>query len=309
MNIQNNINDLIAKAAAVEDMTVAQDSVEFEYTPPPAGKTVARFVAYIELGKQPQRPFQGKAKPPCEEVRLVFELLHPKKNIRTIQVDGKDVTVADTIGMTVAKKLGDKAKFKKIFDMMRYGRDGVKHMAQMLGNEFIVTVFHNEVEKDGKKTVYANLNDAAGTYHIGSPFIVDPLTEESKKVPVPANIRPLQLFLFDNPTKETWDSLFIDGHREIKNGDQVEQRSNNWLQERIMSAVNYQGSALHTLLAGVADLPTSEEDASGLDGIDQDVPLDAAESPASGKQAAPASSGASKPSSAGDDALAALGLN
>lgn len=302
MNMMVNIQELAAKAAALEDQTeVKNGGGDFEYVPPPAGKTIARFVGYIELGKQPQRPYQGKAKPPADEVRLVFELLNPKKNIRTIQVDGKDTAVADTIGFTVARKLGEKAKFKKLFDMMRYGRDGIRHMAQMLGEDFIVTVFHNESERDGKKVVYANLNDSSGAYHIQAPYIEDPISNERTKINVPENIRPLQVFLYDLPTKDTWDSLFIDGEREIKNGDQVEVRSNNWLQQKILSATDYRGSALEGMLAGLTDLPTEEPEV--------EMPLESPTLPQDGQKQPSGTQGSPKPVSAADDALAALGLN
>lgn len=63
---------------------------------------------------------------------------------------------------------------------------------------------------------------------------------------------PLQVFLWGKPTKATWDSLFIDGTvtRKNKEGDEVEY-SKNWLQEKIASATNYDGSLLDQLLGGM----------------------------------------------------------
>ena len=59
--------------------------------------------------------------------------------------------------------------------------------------------------------------------------------------------------------------------------------------------MNYDGSPLHIMLAGVGDLPITE-DASG---IEDDLPLDPLEQPASGKKPAPRTQTAS----AADDAL------
>ena len=68
--------------------------------------------------------------------------------------------------------------------------------------------------------------------------------------------------MWSNPTKETWDSLFIDGTTEIKNADgTVENKSKNWVQETVLSATDYGGSALEQLLHGVDNLPTGDSNA------------------------------------------------
>src|SRR5690606_11965873 len=116
----------------------------------------------------------------------------------------------------------------KLFNKLQYGRADKKHIAQMLGEAFILEVFHNKSE-DGKKT-YVNL-DKDGEYGIQAPFIIDPLTEERKDITVPAHIRPLRIFLWDFPNKETWDSLFIDGTRTMKVDGKDVEVSRNYVQE------------------------------------------------------------------------------
>lgn len=310
------IADLANLAAQTEDQTETKTGGDFEYTPAPAGVGVARFVEYIELGMAKQKPYQGKPKADAEMVRLTFELLSAK-NIREIEVDGVKRKVADRITLTLNKNFGEKAKFKKLFNKMVYGRDGIKHFAQMLGQPFLVTITHNKDEKDEKK-VYANLNDAEGNYLIGAPRMqtkdADPLAgtpaefaDISSKVP--EALTPLRIFLWDNPTKETWDSLFIDGTRTVKDDKGVEKEvSKNWLQERIKSATNYGGSALEQLLAGVADLPGTEAEAAA-----QGKPAPDAQSGAAGtaspSDAALQELAASKPAeTTATDDLAALGL-
>ena len=245
------IAELAAKAAANEDQTETTTGGDYEYTPPPAGKTIGRLVEYIEVGKQPQKPFQGKPKPDAEEVWIGFELLHPKKNIREIEIEGGKQTVADFIRVRLTKKLGEKAKFKKLFNKMQYGREDKKHIAQMLGEAFILEIFHNT--NPDTKRVYVNL-DKDGEYGISAPFIIDPLTEERKDINVPANIRPLRLFLWDFPNKETWDSLFIDGTATRKVDGKDVEVSKNYVQEKILAATNFEGSALHQILSDVPDL-------------------------------------------------------
>lgn len=253
------IEQLAALAAKNEDQTQVTKGGDFEREIPEAGTTVGRLIEYIELGKQPQKPYQGKPKPPAEVVIVTFELLHPKKNIKEIEVDGEKRKIADRIRLTVTKKLGEKARFKKLFNKLQYGRADKAHIAQMLGEPFILDIYHNQnedktktyanVEKDGEYTIRAAIKPA------------DPMDENSKPTPinVPAALSPIKLFIWDIPNKETWDSLFIDGThtRKDEKGNETE-HSNNWIQERILSATNYAGSPLEALLNEVSDLKIEE---------------------------------------------------
>lgn len=309
------INAMIASAVELEDQSV-ENASQFNDEPIAAGKTVGRFIEYIECGKHPQKDYMGKAKPDAEIVRLTFELLHPTKNIKEYEVDGVTQKSGQLISIRLRKTISDKAKFKKLFNKMVYGRDSIKHMAQMLGEAFVIEIYHNVEKVDGKDKLYVNL-DKDGEYGIGAPFVVDAMTEQKTAYNVPAHIRPLKLFLWMNPIKATWDSLFIDGTREQKNADgSVEQISKNWLQELIMSATNFKGSLLHNMLGGVDELPMTDALESGA-GLDDEIPFEApAEKPVEKAAAKPAETKAApekakaKPvdTSASDDALAALGL-
>ncbi len=304
MNKPLSIAELAAIAAQTEDQT--ETTVTFDHSPPEAGPTIGRFIEYIEIGKQPQKPYQGKPKPPADEVRLTFELLHPKKNLKEYEDDNKEKRIrGEYVTIKIAKKLSDKAKFKKLFAAMTYGRADIKHMAQMLGEAFIINIYHNIVDKDGKKVTYVNL-DKDGAYGIGAPFIIDPLAETKTPVPVRDAIRPLRLFLFENPTKETWDSLFIDGTKEVKtDSGEIKHVSKNWLQELIMSATNFKGSALEAMLGGIADLPVQEP-------AKADPPFEPTDKPVhvEGKSTDKPKAAAAKPAdkAGAQDALAALGL-
>lgn len=307
------IAELAAMAAASEDQTVVETST-FTNEPIPAGRTIGRFIEYIETGKHPQPDYAGKKKPDADRVRLTFELLHPKKNIHEYEVEGEKRVRADRVSISIAKKLSDKAKFKKLFNAMSYGRDETKHLAQCLGEAFIITVYHNVVKVDGKDVTYVNL-DSDGVYGISAPFIVDPLEDTKTLVPVQEALSPTRLFLWSNPTQETWDSLFIDGTRERKlDGGATEQVSKNWLQETILSAKNYEGSPLAALLGGVADLPTEETDPDivtqdEVENIKAEKPVAAKPKSAAKPADKPAAAKAAKPAKgAADDALAALGL-
>ena len=252
-----NIKELVNKAKETENQSEVTTGGDYEYTPPPAGKTFGRFIEYVELGKQPQT-YEGKEKPACEEVRVTFELLNPNKNIKEIEVDGGTKKIADRISIKMPKKSNEKAKFYKLFKAMAAGRTDITHMAEMLNECFILDVQHNK-STDGKKT-YANLYEN-GQWFVHPPRHEDPLagTVVDISAHVPEALSPLKIFLWSNPTKETWDSLFIDGTTEIQNADgTVENKSKNWVQETVLSATDYGGSALEQLLHGVDNLPTGD---------------------------------------------------
>ena len=297
------IKNLVNQAKQTENQSEAKTHAEFEYVPPAEGKFPARLIEYIELGKQPQS-HDGQPKPDAEEVRVTFELLGAK-NIKEVEVEGGKKEFADRISITMPKKQSDKAKFYKLFKAMTYGRDSITHMAEMLGEAFFVVVKHTK-SADGKK-VYANIY-GDGQWRVESPKVHDPMTETttdySSKIREP--LSPIKLFLWAIPTKETWDSLFIDGVREKKSPDgTVTQESKNWLQNLILSAKDYGGSALEQMLGGLDSLPTknpeaeSKTEAAQTSGTEQPAPAGDAEAGTTTPE--------TKPEDAQDE-LAALGL-
>lgn len=222
----------------------------------PAGLTMARFIGYVEVGKRKQNPWKGTAKPDCAEARFTFELLSPK-NIREIEVDGETITRTDVINSKVAMKTGDKASFVKLLRKMAYGRDGIVNHAQMLGEAFLINVIHAEgKDREGNPRTYANMKDADYNWTISAPVQTDALTGKVANLPVPEPTLPLRLLLWDQPTTEQWQSVFIDGERTTKDKEGVETtESNNWLQRDIVTeAMNFSGSPLEQMLNGVDDL-------------------------------------------------------
>jgi hypothetical protein len=293
--------ELANLAAEQEDQTEVVTGGEYEREIVPEGINFARLIEYIELGKRPQKPYQGKDKPPAEEVRLTFELLHPKKLIE-YEHEGEKHVRGHLISVRIKKSLSDKAQFKKLFNAMAYGRSNIKHIAQMLNEVFKVHVVHYKKTVDGKEQVYANLRDDTG-WKISAPFHEDPISGERTDLrPMTREAtQPLRIFLWNNPTKATWDSLFIDGTRTIKDKEGNESEvSKNWLQGMIMEALNFPGSPLDIMLGGLDDLPGAVADKAPAEQAST-----ATEKPAEKQEAAPV-----KQTTASDanDALAALGL-
>lgn len=256
------IKDLIAQAVELEDQNETQTSGNFSFDPPPAGVTRARFIEYVELGVQKQRPFQGQAKKPTDKVRITFELLN-KKNLKEVGEGDEKRTIAERISVTLPKSLHEKAGYKKLYEKMRRGRDDISHMTQMLEEAFLITVVHNIVDEGTKKEVtYANITDADGSYQVNAPVTVDHTDEDAKpvKVKIRAQIAPTKIFVWALPTSETWATLFIEGEYEKEIKGKKETVSKNWLQELILGADNFDGSALEQMLEGADDLPDDPDE-------------------------------------------------
>lgn len=227
---------------------------------PEEGKTWARLVGYIELGTHPQE-YQGSATDPAMEVQLVFECLS-KNNIDEIEVDGKKKKVGRVLRPFPMKmSMHVKSAFYKLFKKMDYDR-GLEHMYHMINDVFRIEIEHAE-SKAGKK--YAKMVE------ISSPLVeqtdedgdVIGHTDMSEKVP-PAT-RSLQAFLIENPTFEQWESLHIEGTYTKKtkdeSGNEIEEEvSKNFIQEKIMSALDWEGSAMQTLLLDLGDGEADEEE-------------------------------------------------
>lgn len=227
---------------------------------PAVGKCPARLIGYVELGVHPQPDYAGKSKQPEMEVQLTFECFG-KNNMDEIEVNGKKKTVGRIIRpLPMTLKLNERAKFYKLFQDMDYGR-GLDHMSKMLNDVFRLTISH---EKSKKGTEYAKI-DA-----IESPLVerIDPetgdvigTTDISEKVP-PASF-DLQLFIVEKPTFEQWDSIEIEGtwtkKTKTEEGEEVEEEmSKNFLQEKIMESLDWEGSAMQTLLLDLGDEPEDE---------------------------------------------------
>ena len=230
-------------------------------SPPAAGPGLARFVGYVELGKQ-KGSFKG-VPTVKEKVRLVFELVgkrHPPG-----EHDGKKIPVRITIDENYS--LNEKANFFKLFQRMNYKQDAV-HIAQLLGEAFKVEVVHDVwTGKDGKERTDAVLRNAGG-YTIAPPRKEDEDSETGwVNIEVPAALSDIRCFLWEQADMTQWGSLFIEGEYPERKDDKgvvtAPAKSKNVFQNAIKNAVNFQGSPIHTLLLGSGqplDLPEPGEE-------------------------------------------------
>lgn len=190
----------------------------------PAGRYFGRIVEYIDCGNQPQS-FQGKKKEPAPEFRL------------GIAVWGEGISEPDGTPyidrpFKMAVKRNEKAKTYLAFKALNYKNDPkITHFAQFLGEAFIFT-YEDAVTKQGKPYTRINLEKTLPARDVmsGQPYQVPEVADAL-----------YNLFLWDFPSLEAWDKLFIEGTND-------EGKSKNWLQETILGATNFSGSPLHQLM-------------------------------------------------------------
>lgn len=244
-------------AAASEDLTVERKTTR---ELPREGIALLRLVDYIETGRHEAKNPQHK---PSLKVMLTFELSHPD---HMIEIDGKKVPQKITV--RVNKTYSDKGKYIPLFKAMKrcFPEANIQHFVQMIGMPMLGRIYHTEWE--GKK--YANL-DVDGAWSFAEAVQEDALTQVKTPVPVPELDGEPKVFLWepegvtDEQIKEMWESIYIDGVRTDDKGKEV---SKNWIQETIMSNIEWEGSTTQALTqehisldddeepAGTTDLPT-----------------------------------------------------
>lgn len=238
-------------AAQTDDLT---KEVSYERQLPRAGVALMRLREYIELGRHESKNPQHK---PSLKVILVFELSHPD---HLIEVEGKKVPQAFMVRLN--KGGTSKSGYKKLFNLMNEAYDNqFQHFVQMIGKSFIGKLYHN---KDGENT-YVNL-DKDGAYFILPPYQEDAITGEKKDVPVRELDGTPRAFLWENESidddtvKDMWESIFIDGTREVEDAKTKEKKtvSKNWIQETIMKAIDWEGSRTQSLVTEYVDLDAAE---------------------------------------------------
>ena len=200
----------------------------------PVGYAFGRLVEYIELGNQPQE-FAGKAKDPALEFTLGFALTGTAPNGETYHLPDGTPAVVRTYNTAMSRD--DRSRAFKLFKALNW-KGTAKGYAQLIGEPILVKIVH--VPKSKTDPAIVSRIDLAG-------FLppLDPVTQSP--YPIPAAPDDLyRMFLWNMPTKEAWDSLYIDG--------EFEGKSRNRIQETVLAALDFQGSALQTLLGGTATL-------------------------------------------------------
>jgi hypothetical protein len=150
----------------------------------------------------------------------------------------------------------EKSKAFKLFKKLNY-KGTAKSFAQLLNEAFLIKIMHTKPKKagDAPKSVI----DLEGFL---PPF--DPVTKQPYAIPA-ASDELFKLFLWERPTKECWDSLYIDGTNETTG------KSKNFIQNKCLSAKNFPGSPLEAMLMGLG-MPTLAADCDNPDADSHEEP-------------------------------------
>jgi hypothetical protein len=240
-----------------------------DYTPPEAGQTGARIVAYYEVG-QHEGEYKGEKKI-NNEVIIIFELIgkkHPPKELE----DGTKVPVRLSLLMNLSTN--EKAGYFKMFSRLRTEE---RHFVQLLGSAVLLNVVHRDAGEGDKKRVYANIDKES----VRKPIIQVPDMEDGAVVgvkdqpfPVGAALTPLKAFVWEFADAEMWDSIFIEGEYPERKDEKTRKviaaaKSKNSIQLKIASALNFKGLPCYDYAASklVGGTVTRE----GVDALDEVV--------------------------------------
>lgn len=188
------------------------------------GPVLARLVRYTDFGKQPQE-FQGKAKDPLNEFSLGFALYGPDY----ANEDGTPYII-ETFGIT--ESYTSKSGAYLLFQAMNWQKVATC-FPQLIGQLFIVDIKTHLGKREGAKP-----RSIVNLKTVRPPL--DPMSGQPYNAP-PVPDSYYRLFSWTMPTLEAWHSLYVPGTWD-------DGGSKNRLQETILSAVDFAGSPLETLL-------------------------------------------------------------
>lgn len=182
------------------------------------GTYPARLVQVLLMGIQKERPYKGEERAPRLYVRLTYEMLDEfMKDDDGNDIEDKPRWLSEDVPFMSLK--ADLAKSTKRYYALdpeaRYDGD----WAQLVGAPCMVTVVTEADKRPGNDRIYEK---------VASVSSMRP--KEAAKAPELKN--PGRIFDFYEPDLDVFNDL------------------PDWIQDKIKSAVDYEGSALETALAG-----------------------------------------------------------
>lgn len=220
-----NLAALVNTAVEVQDTDMTQTGTGGAYDDVllEKGEYYGRFVEYVEYGKRlPMNKGKPTGKPAVLNAKVGFIVYLPDGGVKRIR----------SLPMGVYNS--ERATFKQLFDKLNY--DGtIAHAAMRLGSAWVLPI-EQHTSAAGK---VSNIIDYGSIRPVPK---FDPNTGQPIELPE-LDLDEVRVFLWNAPTKETWDSLYIDGKKD-------DGTSKNFIQEDIMKAVDFEGSALHQMLMG-----------------------------------------------------------
>jgi len=193
------------------------------------GTYPVRIAQIIDLGLQPQRPYQGQEKPPAQEIMITYEFLDEF----CVDEDGKELDdkprwLSETLPLRSLK--AEKAKSTQRYYALDPDEEFGGDFTQLAGLPAVASVVQNAGKGKNAGNIYNN---------IASLSAMRP-KDAGKAVELQ---NPPKLFDLDEPDMEVFGSL------------------PDWLQDKIKDNLEFNGSALQKALGGkVAETEESDEE-------------------------------------------------
>lgn len=183
-----------------------------------AGTYPCRVVQVLDLGLQPQRPYQGEEKPPAHEIMITYEFLDEF----CLDDDGNELEdkprwLSET--MPLRNLESDLAKSTKRYIALDPNDDLDGDFLQLVGIPCMVTVTAKNGKGKNADKVYNNISS-----------ISTMRPKEAAKAPELVN--PSKVFQLEEPDLEVLGSL------------------PQWLQDKIKDNLEFDGSELDKVLSG-----------------------------------------------------------
>lgn len=203
------------------------------------GRYLGRLVEYVEYGTQ-KNVFDA-AKPPRPVCRLAFAVFpfvtDPTSGARSVSKDPVMVRTSDT---TISNH--EKAGLKKLYNKMNWKNDASKsHVAMFLGEPFMLGVIRAKTQDGKREYNKLDTNDVSAA--------LDPMSGQPYAVPEVQDSM-YRAFFWDMPDQASWDALYIEGSTD-------DGKSKNFIQDTMLGAVDYAGSALEQMLTGSLSVPVA----------------------------------------------------
>ena len=180
------------------------------------GTYPARVVSVVDMGVQPQQPYKGEAKAPCQMIRVTYELV----DVFMVDEDGNEIEdkprwISEEFKLFPLS--ADLAVSTKRYNTIDTKGDADGDWSLLLGRGVLVAVV-NKVSKNTGKT-YDN---------VGNTAVMRPRDQASL-----AELQnPAYFFDLTEPDPEVWAKL------------------PKWIQDNIKNNINYEGSPLQDLVDG-----------------------------------------------------------
>lgn len=195
-----------------ENKFTPQDNLE-------PGTYKARLVQLIDLGLQPQRPYQGQEKKPAYEIMLTYELVDEfMKDENGNDIEDKPRWISENFALHALTN--DKAKSTKRYEAFDKEHEFEGDFTKCVGMPVMVTIVNNKV---GDK-IYDNVANLAAM-RAKDAAACNPL------------VNGAVVFDLSDPALDVFNRL------------------PQWLQDKIKGNLEYAGSPLSKKLGGAAPAP------------------------------------------------------